>query len=381
MEVDSQDLKNKLTHDEMHFLTSQGNYVPTCSQYGNDLRLQGYANLALSVVIIFINLIIKFQITGLIRKMKLPSQSEEAVYAMIAITLMQFFNTAVLLLVRLYLETNQESLFSLDVQSITVYWYIKYAPYLVGSMKVMAAWPMIELGMYGAAFKLLRYFDRGFTRDKFKTKLPTIQTYIDLHAGPPFAIHWRYSAVLLQFSVALLFGAGMPVLYIVALSGTVFQLIADRLLVCYFYREPPHYDESMTLVAIKSLRLFAICGCLGTWFILRSEEIFGSTTTNTVGAIDKANYYLSPSHNPLLLLLGICLFYLFLRLFGTRLGINNYLKLSSKSLDQKTEGLVSYWEALKFEKYRSLTIDREVYYREKYPGLVNIPEQSFQKLL
>jgi hypothetical protein len=218
--------------------------------------------------------------------MKLPSQSEEGVYAMVAVTLMQFFNTAVLLLVRLFMETNKETLFTLDVQSITVYWYIKYAPYLVGTMKAMAAWPMIELGMYGAAFKLLRYFDRGFTRDKFKTKLPSIQTYIDLHAGPPFAIHWRYSAVLLQFSVALLFGAGMPVLYFVALSGCVFQHIADRLLVCYFYREPPHYDESMTLVAIKALRVFAIGGCLGTWFILRSEEIFETATTNKTSAVN-----------------------------------------------------------------------------------------------
>jgi len=205
---------------------------------------------------------------------------------MVAVTLMQFFNTAVLLLVRLFMETNKETLFTLDVQSITVYWYIKYAPYLVGTMKAMAAWPMIELGMYGAAFKLLRYFDRGFTRDKFKTKLPSIQTYIDLHAGPPFAIHWRYSAVLLQFSVALLFGAGMPVLYFVALSGCVFQHIADRLLVCYFYREPPHYDESMTLVAIKALRVFAIGGCLGTWFILRSEEIFETATTNKTSAVN-----------------------------------------------------------------------------------------------
>lgn len=47
--------------------------------------------------------------------MKLPSQSEEGVYAMVAVTLMQFFNTAVLLLVRLFMESNKETLFTLDV--------------------------------------------------------------------------------------------------------------------------------------------------------------------------------------------------------------------------------------------------------------------------
>jgi len=34
--------------------------------------------------------------------MKLSSRSEEGVYAMIALTVMQFFNTAVLLLARLF---------------------------------------------------------------------------------------------------------------------------------------------------------------------------------------------------------------------------------------------------------------------------------------
>jgi hypothetical protein len=205
--------------------------------------------------------------------MKLPSLSEEGVYAMVALTVMQFFNTAVLLLVRLFLETDQETL-TYSVQSISVYWYIKYAPILVGTMKAMAAWPMIELATYGAVFKFLRYFDRGFSRDKFKTKLPSIQTYIDLHAGPEFAIHWRYSSTMLQFSVALLFGAGLPVLYTIALISCILQYTVDRFLVCYFYREPPAFNESMTLVAIKSLRLFAVVSCLGTWFILRSDEIF-----------------------------------------------------------------------------------------------------------
>ena len=63
-------------------------------------------------------------------------------------------------------------------------------------MIITAVWPLIEIGAYGATFKLLRYFDRDFTSEKFKTKLPTVQTYIDIHAGPEFAIHWRYSAIL-----------------------------------------------------------------------------------------------------------------------------------------------------------------------------------------
>ena len=92
---------------------------------------------------------------------------------------------------------------------------------------------------------------------------------------------------MLQFSVALLFGAGLPVLYTIALISCILQYTVDRFLVCYFYREPPAFNESMTLVAIKSLRLFAVVSCLGTWFILRSDEIFqeeNSFKTDKTGA-------------------------------------------------------------------------------------------------
>ena len=80
-------------------------------------------------------------------------------------------------------------------------------------MKITAYWPLIEIAAFGSVFKILRYWDRGWTSDKLKSKLPSIQTYIDLHAGPEFAIHWRYSAVLFQLSVALFFGTGIPILY------------------------------------------------------------------------------------------------------------------------------------------------------------------------
>jgi hypothetical protein len=99
-----------------------------------------------------------------------------------------------------------------------------------------------------------------------KTKLPSIQTYIDLHAGPEFAIHWRYSAVLFQLSIALFFGTGMPIIYVIAFVGCIIQYIVDRLLICYFYREPPAYDDRITIAAVNSLKYIATFSLLGAWY-------------------------------------------------------------------------------------------------------------------
>ena len=202
--------------------------------------------------------------------MKLRVKSEQAVYAMLAVTLTQFFNTGVLLTVRNYLDHIENTFDDTDIDSLSVKWYTTHGITLVSAMKITAAWPLIEIGLYGVTFKILRYLDRGFTGNKFITKLPSIQTYIDLHSGPEFAIHWRYSAILFQLSTALFFGAGLPILYLIALIGCIIQYTIDRLLICYFYREPPTYDERMTLVAAQSLKYIAALSLIGSWYQLRS---------------------------------------------------------------------------------------------------------------
>ena len=220
-------------------------------------------------------------------------------------------------------------------------------------MKITAAWPLIEIGLYGATFKILRYFDRGFTSDKFKTKLPSIQTYIDLHSGPEFAIHWRYSAVLLQLSIALFFGTGLPILYFIALVGCIIQYITDRLLICYFYREPPTYDDRMTLVASSALKFVAALSLIGSWYQLRSKSIF---QMNEAIQADKEYYFLSPPHIPIIVLLALIVNRLFC---GIGAGTSN----KRRELAVHEEGLAEYWEAL-HPKIRSTIKDREKYYQD-----------------
>jgi hypothetical protein len=88
-------------------------------------------------------------------------------------------------------------------------------------MKFTALWPLIELFAFGMVFKCLRWADRSFSSDKYTTAQPSMQTYIELHAGPVFAISYRYSSVLLLLSVSLFYGTGLPQLYQIALVGFI----------------------------------------------------------------------------------------------------------------------------------------------------------------
>ena len=46
----------------------------------------------------------------------------------------------------------------------------------------------------------------------------------------------------------------MPYLYFCALLAFVILYINERLLVCYYYREPPTFDEEMTLMTLDLVK-------------------------------------------------------------------------------------------------------------------------------
>ena len=98
---------------------------------------------------------------------------------MIGVTFMQFFNTAIILF-----------LVGLSAKNLSIKsdWYATHARTIISAMIFTAVWPLIEVALFGGIFKLLRYHDRNFTNDKFITQMPSVQTYIDIHAGPEFLI-------------------------------------------------------------------------------------------------------------------------------------------------------------------------------------------------
>lgn len=209
-----------------------------------------------AVIIVAVNFMIKFEIANIVTAMQIVSKSEEKIFQMIGVTFMQFFNTAIIMF-----------LVSLDYTTFTVKldWYVSHGGSVVSAMVFTAVWPIIELIIFGGIGKALRYHDRSYSNNKFATKMPSVQTYIDRHAGADFPIQWRYGAILFQISVALFYGTGLPVLYLIALVGCSIQYVLDRLMVCYMFREPPTYDDRITNVAAEIMQILAVLSLFGSW--------------------------------------------------------------------------------------------------------------------
>ena len=94
-------------------------------------------------------------------------------------------------------------------------------------------------------------------------------------------------------SVALFYGTGLPILYLIALTGCSIQYFLDRLMVCYFYREPPTYDDRITNVAAEVMEILGVLSLLGSWIQLRNKNIFDERATDDYKR--EVHYIFSPS--------------------------------------------------------------------------------------
>jgi hypothetical protein len=81
-------------------------------------------------------------------------------------------------------------------------------------------------------FRLLDIISSGSTS---ATSTSNIQQYINLYSGPKYLMHYKYSAIMNIVFIAMMFGAGMPILFpIAAVSLSCFYCL-EKFMLYYVY--------------------------------------------------------------------------------------------------------------------------------------------------
>jgi len=68
----------------------------------------------------------------------------------------------------------------------------------------------------------------------------------------------------------------MPILYPIVLLAMLSTYITDWIAVCYFYREPPQYDYTVTLTALKYIKLLTVLSLPCAYWQLCNRQIFSN---------------------------------------------------------------------------------------------------------
>jgi hypothetical protein len=91
----------------------------------------------------------------------------------------------------------------------------------------------MEFGNYSMRLGF-RMLDKFFALGK-KTSTTNIQQYINLYSGPKYLMHYKYSAIMNIVFIAMMFGAGMPILFpIAAVSLSCFYCL-EKFMLYYVY--------------------------------------------------------------------------------------------------------------------------------------------------
>lgn len=136
--------------------------------------------------------------------------------------------------------------------------------------------PPISWFIFWAMAFTFRLLDRGFSSNKRNTKKVTIQAYVNLYSGPEYLIHYKYSSMLNVTFVAFTYGIGLPLIFPIAFFVLVILFILERLLLTYYYREPPTFDEKLNDSALTLLRWAPLFMFSVGYWMLSNQQIFGN---------------------------------------------------------------------------------------------------------
>jgi len=127
----------------------------------------------------------------------------------------------------------------------SVSWYQETGITFTLNMIITAMMPLVEFMVTQLSTKCKQCKDRGYTSNKYQTNLRSIQEYVDLYSGPKYPLHKNCAEILLLVSMPLMYGTVMPMLYPIVLVAFTIRWFNERLLICYFYREPPAYSRKI----------------------------------------------------------------------------------------------------------------------------------------
>ena len=373
--------------------SSSGKAVTTCSQIFADRAFVGYIAMAVSMGIVGVNFVLKVLLVELIKSLRLKTVTAETNYTMIAIFVGQFVNTAIIVVL------NNASFNDFDggvgplsqifrvgtMTDFNVAWYKTVGTLLMRAILMAGLWPLIEFAMFWSMIAFFRCLDKNFGSDPYFTNSPSIQAYIDTWAGPIYLIHYRYATILLQIGVAFMYGTGMPLLYFYAFLAYVILFINERLLVCYYYREPPAFDEKMTMLTISLSKWVPYMMLPMNFWMLGNRQIFENVVheVNFKTDIKLSGHNISSAMthmDPTMLTYNSAPMWLFIILITKDLVTYFCCKQEEEEDDddQLVEGLDDFFTALKVDD-KAMTIGQEESMLKQY-GVKTFSDQQLTDL-
>ena len=255
--------------------------APICYEWVEDNLWQFFTTNAVSFLIVGANYFLRIILIAVIKLVKYKTISEETRAIMNGVFITQFFNTAMLLL--LVNANLQESglpfgsMLSGQYPDFTGSWYKDIGVSLVKTMTMNSVFPAIEWGIFWSMATAKRFWDKKkFSFDPKITRKTAVEQYVDLYSGPAYMMHFKYSTIMNNVFVALMFGPGVPLLYPVCIFSLFILYVVERLSLAFYYKQPPMFDEKMSASTYKTMRWAIALNLFFAYWMYSNKQMFSN---------------------------------------------------------------------------------------------------------
>lgn len=197
--------------------------------------------------VVIINLMLKSIMRRVTKLERFDSLSQEKSAVAIKIFIAQFFNTGIaILLTNLRMPFGEAGIGSLRLlsgqfSSLSTDWHTTVGTSIMYTMLFNIFSPHLAT----ASRALLSSWLRKCCRRRVVIQ----EEMDDLYRPEDFDIETRYPVLLNTFAVTMLYGSGMPILFVFAFASYVFSYWIDKWLLLRVYKRPAFIDESLARLA------------------------------------------------------------------------------------------------------------------------------------
>lgn len=256
----------------------QANGDKICEYYADQVMSVYLWTTALSYLLIGINYILRTVCIMLVDWIGFSTETVRLSKTTTVTWIVQFFNSAFLLLMVNADMSEQPITFGLTTGSLPDFntaWFRSVGDIIVLAMVFNVYYPILEVLGYWALRVLFRCIDRG-CKLKGDTKSTSIQGYINIYQGPLYFMHYKYSSILTIVYITFMYGFGMPVLFPIAMLSFVVLYFVEKFMLFYGHVMPPMYDERLSNDVLNKLQFAPILYLMFGYWMASNQQLISN---------------------------------------------------------------------------------------------------------
>jgi hypothetical protein len=252
--------------------------IDVCRDWAIDTYLNKSLPFLIVFAIIFTNLIMQFIFRALASFEKHRNATSELSSRVMKIFIAQFLNTGIIILIVNTRFTRKPIVEFLNgtFDDFIPEWYLNVGTTLLMTMLInVVTLPIINLTILFLK-GIGRCCDRRCKCDKRVTKKKTQSKWNQLYTGPDFMIDLRYSQILNVVFICLLYGSGLPLLFVSTFLNLNIIYWLDKFFLLKICKNPKNFDDKLEISVRRVLYLMLVIHLAVAVWVYGNPLIFGS---------------------------------------------------------------------------------------------------------